>query len=146
MKRKYYINRAKHYKTLRISSVIGLLCLVVLILLNVFFYHFSGLIVASSLLGGAVFISCIALYRTLFLFKLPLIIIDNDAISYFNVLWYNKHKWTKFELAFFDAEIPSVSIGLTNGRIFDKFLLDSLSQQDIDEIINHFIAKDKLAN
>lgn len=126
--------------------MIGLLCLAALIVLNLFFYHLSGFIVASALLGGAVFISCIALYRTLLLFKLPLIVIDNEAISYFNVLWYNKHRWSKFELAFFDAETPSLSIGLVNGRIFDKFLLDSLSQQDIDEIVTHFINKDKLVN
>ena len=144
MKQKYYTDKSRHNKTLKNSSIIGLASLTFLILLNLFFYNFAGLIAVSTLLGGAVFISIIALYRTVLLFRLPLIIIDDNCIRYFNVLWYNKHRWDKFELAYFDTNNLSISIGLTNGRIFDKFLLSSLSEDDIENIKNCFIAKDKL--
>ncbi len=144
MTQKYFIDRSRHMKTLKTSLVFGLGCLAVLILTNIIFYNFSGLIIASAFLGGAVLISVISLYRTIFLLKRPLITIDDNSIRYFNVLWYNNHKWDKFELAYFNTDNLSISIGLTNGRIFDKFLLDSLSQKDIENIKNCFITRDKL--
>lgn len=131
-------------KTLKTSSLFGLGSLTVLILFNLFFYAFSGLIVVSTLSGAAVFISFITLLRTILLIKLPLFILDENSIKYFNVLWYKNHQWSKFELATIDADRHSISIGLTNGRIFDKFHLDSLSLEDIERIKRNFTEKKKL--
>jgi hypothetical protein len=144
MKQKYYINKGKHFKTLKTYVLIGLSSLTVLIIINFISYKISGFMAVSFILGGAVLISLASLYRTIFLLKLPLVSIDEKSIKYFNILWYNSHKWDKFELAHFNTEDLTISIGLTNGRMFDKFMLDSLSEQDIENIKIEFIERNKL--
>jgi len=138
MKHKYYINKSNHSKGLKIAILIGVISLVALFLVNVVCYHFTGAFVVSLLLGGAVFISSISLYRTIFLLKLPLIVIDEKSVNYFNVLWYNKYNWDRFDVAYFDTDQLSLSIGLRNGRVYDKFLLNSLLTHDVEEISHHF--------
>ena len=144
MKQNYYINKGKHLKRLKTYILIGLSSLTILIIINFISYKISGFITVSFMLGGAVFISLASLYRTIFLLKLPLITIDEKSIKYFNILWYNSHQWDKFELAHFNTEDLTISIGLTNGRTFDKFMLDSLTEQDIENIKNEFIIRNKL--
>jgi hypothetical protein len=144
MKHKYYINKLKHLKQLKIAIIIGLSGLVALVLINVVCYYLTGRVLNSFLLGGAVFFSLISLYRTIFLIKLPVIIIDDESVSYFNVLWYNKYYWDKFELANLDPNQHTLSIGLRNGRVYDKFLLNSLSDEDVEQIIKHFETRNKL--
>lgn len=124
--------------------LIGVTSFAALILVNILFYHFAGTFVVSLLLGGAVFVSLISLYRTIFLLKLPLIVIDEKSVNYFNVLWYNKYNWDKFDVAYFDTDQLSLSIGLRNGRVYDKFLLNSLSTHDVEEISHHFKTRNKL--
>ncbi len=144
MKHKYYINKSNHSKGLKIAILIGVISLVALFLVNVVCYHFTGAFVVSLLLGGAVFISSISLYRTIFLLKLPLIVIDEKSVNYFNVLWYNKYNWDRFDVAYFDTDQLSLSIGLRNGRVYDKFLLNSLLTHDVEEISHHFKTRNNL--
>lgn len=124
--------------------LIGVTSFAALILVNILFFHFAGTFVVSLLLGGAVFVSLISLYRTIFLLKLPLIVIDEKSVNYFNVLWYNKYDWGKFDVAHFDTDQLSLSIGLRNGRLYEKFLFDSLSNRDVEEIVQHFKTRNKL--
>lgn len=98
----------------------------------------------SAFLAGVVLVALIDLFRTIFLLKFPIIIIDDSTIRYFNILWYNTYYLNQFEIAEFDDKSQTVTIGLTNGRILDKFKLDSLSQQEIDEIKRYLLIKDKL--
>ncbi len=124
--------------------IIGIICLLLLILIYTFFYKFFGIVMISAFLAGVVLIALIDLFRTIFLLKFPIIIIDDSAIRYFNILWYNTYYLNQFEIAEFDDKSQTVTIGLTNGRILDKFKLDSLSQQEIDEIKRYLLIKDKL--
>lgn len=121
MKHKYYINKSKHIKVLTTAIIIGLSGLIALVLINVMFHHLTGGVLISFLLGGAVFLSLTSLYRTIFLLKLPLIVVDDESVSYFNVLWYNKYYWDKFEIALLDTNQLILSLGLRNGRVYDKF-------------------------
>lgn len=146
MKHEFYINKASHLKSLKKLTIFGLFCLIVLIVVNFVTYNLTGFIVVNLLLGGAVLFTLIAFYRTIFLLKLPVLIIDDNSIRYFNALWYNKHKWDKFEIAYLNPDGSLISIGLKNGRIFDRFSFDSLSDEDIQKIINTFIVKGKLVN
>ena len=109
-----------------------------------FFDYVGGFVAVPMIFSGAVLISLIAFYRTLFLLKLPLLIIDDVSIWYFNVLWYNTHKWDKLEVAVLDADIKWLSIGLHNERIFERLLLESLTQNDIEDILQHVKMKCEL--
>jgi hypothetical protein len=144
MKHKYYINKSKHSKELKTAMLIGAISVVALVLINVVFWHLTSVVLISFLLGGAVLLSLISLYRTIFLLKLPLIVIDDESVSYFNVLWYNKYYWDKFEIANLDTNQLILSIGLRNGRVYDKFSLNSLSDEHVEQIIKHFEARNKL--
>lgn len=145
MKHQYFINKERHFKSLKTYILIGTVCLSILVLINYFTVKFMGVVSVSLMLGGVVLISLISIYRTVFLLKLPLLTIDEKRIKYFNVLWYNSHEWDKFELAHFNSETSTISIGLRSGRIFDSFMLDSLSQQDIENVKKQFIENNKLS-
>lgn len=144
MKKKYYINKHRHLKTLKVSGIIGLTSLLTLIALNFMTTVLGNLMIVPFILGGAILISVFSFYRTIFLVKLPLIIIDDKSIQYFNILWYNKHRWDRFEIAFYNSDELIISIGLVNGRVFDRFILSSLTQSDIEEIVQTFKTKNKL--
>jgi hypothetical protein len=146
IKKKYYINKNKHLKSLGLWALIGLMSLLLIVVLNLLTTILADLIIVPFVLGGSLLFSLIAFYRSIFLIKLPLIIIDNDCIQYFNVLWYNKHRWNKFEIAFYNEDQLTLSIGLTNGRIFDRFMFSSLATSDIDDIIETFKSNNKLIN
>lgn len=144
MTHNYFIDKQKHLKTLKTSTMFGLGSLIILILINILTFRIIGFIFISLLLGGAVLIWLISLWRTIFLLRLPLIQINDDSIKYFNILWYNRHKWDKFEIACFDPETNSISIGLANGKLFDKLLLESFSEETIENIKKQLVEKGKL--
>jgi len=144
MTHKIFIDRQKHFKTIKTSNMFGVGSLAILIIINMITHEIMGLMAVSFLLGGAVLIWLISLWKTVFLLNLPVILIDDNSIRYFNIFWYNHYRWNEIEIASYSRESSTISLGLLNGRIFERLSLESLDEKSINEIKKLLVLRNKM--
>lgn len=137
-----YSDKKKSLKILCKALAFAIGGLILIGIINVITLYCFQYYFVPHILAAPAFIFIIYLYRLVLHLFIPVIITNEDAIKYFNVIWYSKRKWNIISSAF--IEDNQLMLKASSGRIYEKIDLDEFSDEDIKQLIDCLINKSLL--
>ena len=134
MATKIYTNRKKAgIEVLQLLGwgVLGILALFILNLLT----NLIGIMVVPHLLVIPIFFFFAALYRNIWLYFVPMIVITKQGFRYFNVLYYKSSDWASIHTVYLSKEKKQLILMQDTGRVLQTIDLDTLSETDYSNLL-----------